>query len=356
MRGGVLHRAGYSGDEGGAGRLHPTKRARPDLRSEGGTRPRDSTTLGPAESYNYAYLLGNAVDLVGPWELEEVVAVGPHDMPVNLWTTGPVNAGLTDMIEVTAVDPDWTFWGSVQWMVSMMFYSNLTGWHANPYPFMYYSDPHCEMLRVAGEGAWLAERYEFLAGLYVTGGEPSSEERPTDDVYLLIDFCDESRIIEIDPGSLRWKEIRIPRGRSVGEYPIVGIGVRHPYGLLCRHRVQLALFLDKDDHLRLWAGSEVLDAENPLLEVRWRSAMLLFRRFALTLGPRQVVEILYDPGDVEKWGKSDDICREIASIVPSAERRERFKEFRRLGRSGLGPVEAGELLEGREKADASRIG
>jgi hypothetical protein len=31
-----------------------------------------------------------------------------------------------------------------------------------------YDDPHREMLRVAGEGAWLAERYEFLADLYVT--------------------------------------------------------------------------------------------------------------------------------------------------------------------------------------------
>jgi hypothetical protein len=31
-----------------------------------------------------------------------------------------------------------------------------------------YDDPYREMLRVAGEGAWLAERYEFLADLYVS--------------------------------------------------------------------------------------------------------------------------------------------------------------------------------------------
>jgi hypothetical protein len=69
---------------------------------------------------------------------------------------------------VTAEDPGWTFWGSVQHMMAMMFYSDLTGWHADPYPVVSYSDPHREMLRVAGQGAWLAERYEFLASLYVT--------------------------------------------------------------------------------------------------------------------------------------------------------------------------------------------
>ena len=175
-------------------------------------------------------------------------------------------------------------------------------------------------------------------------------------LWIVVDDCLAlDGLIELRPEDLVWRKVRQRQGSIREERLFDGCGAEHPFGVVLVKRVRLALFLDIDGTLRLWCGDRILDAEDPALQVRrWDFGLL--SRFKVTVAGKCLLDRFYDPGRVDIWGKSVDVCRIIAHVLGSKEERRRFKVFHELVRSGVDPMEAARVGWVEEQQRGNSVG